>query len=323
MTENAFQTKVVAFGGGHGLAATLSALRKITSEITAIVTVADNGGSSGRLREEFKSLPPGDLRMALAALCGDDEWGRNWAEIMQYRFTSDGSLDGHALGNLLLTALWDRDGDPIQGLDRVGELLKVVGRVLPMALEPLDIEGVFRNWEGQHVIRGQTEVAVSKGALEELRLIPENPTATKEGLRAIAEADFITIGPGSWFSSVLPHVLVKQQLTALMESKAKKVLILNLDASNFHSGDEFAGNSPAEHLRVLQRFAPGLKCEIALIDRSIAEQNGALNELEDLVADMGGRVIVADLALNPGSKHHDPAKLFSAFSHIFASEMLR
>ncbi|MEY3345610.1 MAG: hypothetical protein RLZZ581_404 [Actinomycetota bacterium] len=323
MTETFSQTKVVALGGGHGLAATLSALRKLTSDITAIVTVADNGGSSGRLREEFKSLPPGDLRMALAALCGDDEWGRNWAEIMQYRFTSDGSLDGHALGNLLLTALWDRDGDPIQGLDRVGELLKVVGRVLPMALEPLDIEGVFRNWEGQHVVRGQTEVAVSKGALEELRLIPDNPTATPEGLHAIAQAEFITIGPGSWFSSVLPHVLVKQQLTALMESKAKKVLILNLDASNFHSGDEFAGNSPAEHLRVLRRFAPGLRCDFALIDESIAEQNGALDELEDLVADMGGRVIVADLALNPGSKHHDSAKLFSAFSHIFASEMLR
>ena len=99
--------KVVALGGGHGLAATLSALRKITTELTAIVTVADNGGSSGRLRKEFNSLPPGDLRMALAALCADDEWGRSWAEIMQYRFTSKGGLDGHALGNLLLTALWD------------------------------------------------------------------------------------------------------------------------------------------------------------------------------------------------------------------------
>lgn len=323
MTEASRQTKVVALGGGHGLAATLSALRKLTSEITAIVTVADNGGSSGRLRAEFNSLPPGDLRMALAALCGDDEWGRNWAEIMQYRFTSEGSLNGHALGNLLLTALWDRDGDSIEGLDRVGQLLKVVGRVLPMALEPLDIEGVFRNWEGQHVVRGQTEVAVSKGVLEELRLIPDNPTATPEGLNAIAQAEFITIGPGSWFSSVLPHVLVKQQLDALLKSKAKKILILNLDASNFHSGDEFAGNSPAEHLRVLQRFAPGLKCEIALLDNSIAEQNGALQELEELVAEMGGRVVVADLAASLGSKHHDPAKLFSAFSHIFATEMLR
>ena len=144
---------MVSLGGGHGLAAALRALRKVTTNITAIVTVADNGGSSGRLREEFDSLPPGDLRMALAALCSDDEWGRGWAEILQYRFTSQGALDNHALGNLLLTALWDRDGDPVQGIDRVGELLKVIGRVLPMATTALDIEGTFRTWEGSHVIQ--------------------------------------------------------------------------------------------------------------------------------------------------------------------------
>ena len=135
--------KVVALGGGHGLAATLTALRQFTSEITAIVTVADNGGSSGRLRQEFPIMPPGDLRMALAALCGDDDWGRSWAEIMQYRFTSEGELNGHPVGNLLLAALWDRDGDTVAGLDRVGSLLKVIGRVLPMADQPLDIEATF------------------------------------------------------------------------------------------------------------------------------------------------------------------------------------
>jgi len=113
--------KVVALGGGHGLAATLNALRLITDDVTAVVTVADNGGSSGRLREEFHSLPPGDLRMALAALCSDDEWGRGWADILQYRFTSGVPLNGHALGNLLLQALWDRDGDPVAGIARVGE----------------------------------------------------------------------------------------------------------------------------------------------------------------------------------------------------------
>ena len=137
--------KVVALGGGHGLAATLTALRSVTSNITAVVTVADNGGSSGRLREEFPIMPPGDLRMALAALCGDDAWGRDWADIMQYRFTSDGPLNGHALGNLLLAALWDRDEDVVVGLDRVGALLKVVGRVLPMTAEPLTIEATFEN----------------------------------------------------------------------------------------------------------------------------------------------------------------------------------
>jgi uncharacterized cofD-like protein len=315
--------KVVALGGGHGLAASLSALRQITPNLTAIVTVADNGGSSGRLREEFNSLPPGDLRMALAALCANDEWGRSWAEIMQYRFTSQGALDGHALGNLLLTALWDRDEDPVKGLEKVGALLKVVGQVLPMAPVPLDIEGVFKSWDGTHVVRGQKEVAVAKGSLEDLRLIPGDVSPTPEGLSAIAEADFITIGPGSWFSSVLPHVLVKAQLSAIQESKAKRILVLNLDATENHTGDEFAGSSPAEHLRVLQRFAPNLKCDVALIDESLAAQSSVLPELENLVFAMGGKVNVANLASHPGSNHHDAHKLFSAFSHIFQSEMIR
>jgi uncharacterized cofD-like protein len=145
--------KVVCLGGGHGLAATLGAMRTLTNQVTAVVTVADNGGSSGRLRSEFNSLPPGDLRMALAALCADDEWGRSWAEIMQYRFTSNGEMDNHAVGNLLLTALWDRDADPVKGLDRVGQLLKVVGRVLPMALEPLDIQGSFKTKKGIEIVK--------------------------------------------------------------------------------------------------------------------------------------------------------------------------
>jgi len=315
--------KVVALGGGHGLAATLSALRKITHDLTAIVTVADNGGSSGRLRREFNSLPPGDLRMALAALCSDDEWGRSWAEIMQYRFTSEGDLNGHALGNLLLTALWDSDSDPVKGLERVGALLKVVGRVLPMALEPLDIEGVFKTWQGTHLIKGQQEVAIGKGALEDLRLIPENPTPTSQGLDAIAQADFITLGPGSWFSSVLPHLLVVKQRQALESSAARKVIILNLDASPNAAGDELAGSSPADHLRILRRFSPNLSCDIALLDSSIAARSELLVELEGLVEAMGGRVFVADLASHPGSNHHDTEKLFLTLSHIFQAEMLR
>ena len=261
--------------------------------------------------------------MALAALCGDDEWGRSWAEIMQYRFTSSGELNGHALGNLLLTALWDRDEDPVHGLDRVGALLKVVGRVLPMALEPLDIEGVFKTWEGTHVVRGQKEVAVAKGTLEDLRLIPEKPTPTHEGLAAISQADFITLGPGSWFSSVLPHLLVGAQRNAIESSSAKRIIILNLDAAPHMHGDELAGSSPADHLRVMRRFAPLMTCDIALVDSSIAAQASVLSELDELVAAMGGRVFVADLASHSDPNHHDPEKLFSAFSHIFQSEMLR
>ena len=301
----------------------LSALRQLTPEITAIVTVADNGGSSGRLRSEFNALPPGDLRMALAALCADDEWGRNWADLMQYRFTSDGDLNGHAVGNLLLAALWDRDGDPIKGLDRVGALLKVVGRVLPMSLTPLDIEGTFKNWQGTQVIRGQKEVAVGKGSLENLVLIPPDAKATKEGLASIADADWLTFGPGSWFSSVLPHLLLKEQIEAIVDSRAKKMIFLNLDANPSATGDEFAGNSPAEHLRLLRIFAPELGCDIAVVDQSIMTHAEMSSALEAIVKEMGGRLIVADLATSPGSNHHDPRKLVSVFRNIFAGEMLR
>jgi uncharacterized cofD-like protein len=192
-----------------------------------------------------------------------------------------------------------------------------------MALEPLDIEGTFKTWEGTHVVRGQKEVAVAKGTLENLALIPTNPTPTKEGLDAIAQADFITIGPGSWFSSVLPHVLVGAQRDALIQSSARKVIVLNLDAAPHMRGDELAGSSPADHLRVLQKYAPGLGCDIALVDKSIGSQSQLLSELDELVAAMGGRVFVADVAMESEPNHHDHAKLFSAFSHIFQSEMIR
>src|SRR5215475_12988381 len=152
--------RVVALGGGHGLAASLSALRRVTEQITAIVTVADDGGSSGRLREELGVLPPGDLRMALAALCGDDEWGRTWSEVVQHRFRSGGELHDHAVGNLLIVALWERLGDTVAGLDWVGRLLDAHGRVLPMASVPLDIEATIDGPGGSpRVVHGQVAVA--------------------------------------------------------------------------------------------------------------------------------------------------------------------
>ena len=128
--------RVVALGGGHGLSASLSALRRVTRELTAVVTVADDGGSSGRLRREFGVLPPGDLRMALAALCGDDAWGTTWSRVVQHRFTGDGELHGHAVGNLLIVALWELLGDPFRALDWVGRLLGAHGRVLPDVVGP-------------------------------------------------------------------------------------------------------------------------------------------------------------------------------------------
>jgi uncharacterized cofD-like protein len=303
--------KVVALGGGHGLAATLTALRSFTSKITAIVTVADNGGSSGRLREEFPILPPGDLRMALAALCSDDEWGRSWAEIMQYRFTSDGDLNGHAVGNLLLAALWDRDEDTVAGLDRVGALLKVIGRVLPMATNPLDIEATFENSIGTKIVQGQAEVATTKGRLKSLRIIPENPKAYPEALSAIAEAQWITMGPGSWFSSVIPHLLVPAQRDAIISSKAKKILLLNLDTSDKSAG-EYAGYSPLEHLQILSTYAPGLHFDCVVIDQSSDGQS----QLREHLSTLGSELVIADLRSDGAPLHHDVKKLGQLFAHI-------
>lgn len=310
--------KVVALGGGHGLAATLTALRSITSDITAVVTVADNGGSSGRLREEFPIMPPGDLRMALAALCGDDTWGRDWAEIMQYRFTSEGPLNGHALGNLLLAALWDRDEDVVIGLDRVGALLKVVGRVLPMTAEPLTIEATFENNGTVVEAVGQVAVATTAGRLQELRMKPENPSTRPEVLAALAEADWITMGPGSWFSSVLPHLLVPSLRNAIAQSPAKKILLLNLDsnASDAKVG-EYAGYSPREHCEILRRYAPDLQFDLVVADQNLVGRH----ELQDYLATIGTSYLEADLRDKEVTIHHDGQKLASTFAHI-ARELL-
>ncbi len=310
--------KVVALGGGHGLAATLSALRALTHEITAIVTVADNGGSSGLLRDEFKTLPPGDLRMALAALCSDDDWGRNWAQILQYRFTSSGPMNSHAVGNLLLTALWDRDGDAVAGIAQVGDLLKIIGRVLPMALDPLDIEGTFLQNGVAEVVRGQVEVALAKGELQALRLIPENPRATPEALRAIEDADWITIGPGSWFSSVMPHFLLKEQAAAISNSKAKKIIVLNLP-ENIKEG-EFAGSSAQKHLELVLAHTPALQIDFAIADEAVVAQGTGLS---DYVASLGGKLISADVGQLPGGNQHDVAKMSRTFSHIFEGTLLK
>lgn len=320
--------KVAALGGGHGLAVTLKALRSITSEITAIVTVADNGGSSGRLREEFPIVPPGDLRMALAALCADDSWGRNWADIMQYRFTSDGPLDGHAVGNLLLAALWDRDEDVVAGLDQVGALLKIVGRVLPMTAQPLSIEATFDHYGEIIEAHGQVAVATTQGRLQSLRLSPDNPDVREEVISAITEADWITMGPGSWFSSVLPHLLVPSLRDAITQSSAKKILLLNLDTNKIDTGKldtgkglsgggEFAGYSPREHCEILFQYAPDLHFDLVVAD----SHQSQMSELRDILDSRGSAFYEGDLRESIAEFHHSELKLASTFAHI-AREIL-
>lgn len=312
---NAFDSiPVVAMGGGHGLAATLTALREITSDITALVTVADNGGSSGRLRREFGVMPPGDLRMALAALCSDDEWGRGWAQVLQHRFVSDGELHGHSVGNLLLTALWEIYADPVSGLSKVGELLRVVGKVLPMSSIPLEIEAQVRDQGSNEVstVRGQSEVALARGIIESVRLIPDSPPTHPDALAALDRAEWVTLGPGSWYSSVMPHLLLPETRAALARTQARKLLLLNLVAP--HPGDEAAHLAAAGRLAFLHEHAPDVRFDVVLADPSILTA-----ELEEYVATIGAELIVRDLAHAPTSDQHDPKKVVSALKAIMTT----
>ncbi|WP_210437665.1 gluconeogenesis factor YvcK family protein [Nocardioides xinjiangensis] len=311
----------VALGGGHGLFATLSALRRLhddltIDDLTAVVTVADNGGSSGRLRGEFGVLPPGDLRMALAALCGDDEWGRTWADVVQHRFAGEGEMNGHVVGNLLIVGLWELMGDPVRALDWVGRLLGAHGRVLPMATTPMDITARVRGADPAEpgsvsVVRGQVEVATTAGRIESVALVPEAPEACAEAVEAILAAEWVVLGPGSWFSSVIPHLMVPGLRRALAETAARLVVVLNLEAQ----AGETTGFGPADHLAVLFEHAPDLSVHAVLVDASALADDHP--RLEKAVADRGARLVVADVAV-PGEPRHDPERLAAAFREIVA-----
>lgn len=307
--------KVVAFGGGHGLSASLAALRRVTDNLTAVVTVADDGGSSGRLRRELGCLPPGDLRMALAALCSDDQEGRTWASVLQSRFTGEGTLAGHAIGNLLIAGLWQQLGDPVAGLDMVADLLRTRGRVLPMSSTPLEIEAdVLGLDDGMpdelSTLSGQAAVASTAGTVQAVRIIPESAPARQEAVDAIMDADSIVLGPGSWFTSVIPHLLVADLAEAITSTTAQRVLVLNIAPA-----DETRGFSASRHIELLAEHAPTLRLDVVIADDGFACTDKHLGRY---VASLGARLEVADLGMRDGSPRHDTNRLASVFSEVLA-----
>ncbi|WP_214402628.1 gluconeogenesis factor YvcK family protein [Pseudonocardia lacus] len=311
--------RAVALGGGHGLHATLSALRLLTDRVTAVVTVADDGGSSGRLRRELGVLPPGDLRMALAALAATDEGGQRWASVVQHRFGGTGALAGHAVGNLLLAGLIDVLRDPVAALDEVGALLGVRGRVLPMSCDPLDIEadvsGLGDTPDEEYRIRGQVAVASTPGRVRRVHLRPERPQACPEVLEAVHGADVLLLGPGSWFSSVIPHLLVPDLREALVTTRARKVVVLNL----VPEPGETAGFSPEQHLAVLSEHAPELRVDAVIADKAAVGLPDRLRRAARVVLSPGGRVHVAPVAAaDPVVPRHDPAALAQAIGAVLA-----
>lgn len=297
--------RIAALGGGHGLSASLSALRTLTDTLTAIVTVADDGGSSGRLRDELHVPPPGDLRMALSALCEDTEWGRTWRDVLQHRFTTDGPLDGHSLGNLLIAGLWDRTGGVVEGLDWVGRLLRSHGRVLPLANEPLKISAEVSEAETVRVVEGQVAVATAPGRITRVWIEPDNPEVPEETRTAIREAHLVALGPGSWYSSVLPHFLVPAVASELVQASARAVLTLNIA----HVDDETRGTGRSDDVAALQRVAPDFVPAVVLVDESHAMEPGLLPLLER----WGSVALIRDLCLEGSVDRHDPEALAEAY----------
>ncbi|GAA3615547.1 uridine diphosphate-N-acetylglucosamine-binding protein YvcK [Marihabitans asiaticum] len=315
LTPRGTYPQVAALGGGHGLAATLSALRHISEQVTAVVTVADDGGSSGRLRQEFGVLPPGDLRMALTALCDDSEWGHTWSEVLQHRFPGAGQLGQHALGNLLIVSLWQLNEDPVAGLDLVGRLLQARGRVLPMSAVPLELRAQVRGVDPQHpervdIVTGQVQIATTAGTVESIAVLPEAPPARVEAVEAVRAADAVVLGPGSWFTSVLTHLLVPDLRRALVETQAHKILTLNLELST----GETQGFSVVRHLETLREMAPELQVDTVLVDAGLLR--GAHDDVHEACARIGAVLELHQVARPGHPGHHDALRLAAAYRDI-------
>ena len=306
---------VVALGGGHGLAASLTAWRTLAGELTAVVTVADDGGSSGRIRREMPVLPPGDLRMALAALAGADDGLQDLASLMQHRLGGTGVLAGHPVGNLVLTGLTEmHGGDTVRALDTLCRLLGAEGRVLPMADVPLDLVAIVDTVDpddpqrSRH-IRGQVAIATSPDRVRSIRVTPADPPVHPDVLAAISRADVVCLGPGSWYTSVLPHLLVPRLRAALAATTAHVVVVLNLEPQAGET-DDF---SPEQHLRVLHDPLQGVPLHTVVADESsVVDRRGLLSAVREFGADL----VLAPVAVPEGPPRHDPRLLAAALATV-------
>jgi uncharacterized cofD-like protein len=289
--------RVVALGGGHGLAVALQAIRRYAGTTTAVVSVADDGGSSGRLRRDLGVAAPGDLRKCLVALASGDG---PWPAAFEHRFDS-GELAGHALGNLMLVGLADSLGDLTAALDELGRLLGAVGRVLPATIDPVSVKA----YVGGRPVVGQVlvESTAATGTVQRVELVPADPPATPGALAAIAAADQIVIAPGSLYTSVLAAVCVPEICAAIERAPGRVVQVCNLQPDA-----ETAGLDGTEHLRVL--IDHGVRVDAVLHDPA-----AALAVSETAVRSLGVAPVAASVATGDGTGH-DPAKLAQALAAL-------
>jgi uncharacterized cofD-like protein len=305
--------RVVSIGGGTGLSALLQGLKQYTAQgapeldLTAVVTVTDDGGSSGRLRREFAVLPPGDIRNCMVALSEDSAL---LSRLFQYRFQAGRGLKGHSFGNLFLMALTQVMGDFPEAVKASSEVLKIAGRIYPSTAANVSLEATLAS--GARVV-GETRISHSRQKIQSVRLNPRKVRPLAATLNAIAEADVITLGPGSLFTSVIPNLLVEGIPAAIRRSPAVKVYFVNLmwqpgETSNFRASD---------HIRAIHKHAAGKLLDYAVVNirpiplavRKRYARESALpvdNDIDNIFK-MGLKVMAGKLAQLSDKVRHDPS----------------
>lgn len=308
--------KIVVVGGGTGLGTILRGLKKLTSHLTAIVTVADDGGSSGRLRYEFGILPPGDIRSCLVAMANLEPL---MERLMQYRFGGDSDLTGHNFGNLFLTAMTDITGDFETAIKESSKVLAVSGQVIPATLEDVVLKGELIDGS---VINGESNISKSKLPIKRIYLEPEDIRPVPEAINAINEADIIILGPGSLFTSIIPNLLVKEIAIAIKNSPATKIYICNA----MTQPGETDNYTASDHIKaIINHAGPGLM-DIALINtEEIPEEvleryaeEGAAPVLADLekIKQMGLTPLGAKIIVKSNLIRHDADKLAKIINRL-------
>ena len=305
----------MSVGGGTGLSTLLSGLKSYVGKesvsyastlghkydswietLTAVVTVTDDGGSSGRLREEFQILPPGDIRNCMVALAEDEHL---LTKLFQYRFESEGDLSGHSFGNLFLAALADVTGDFLEAIKVSSEVLAIKGRIFPSTVEDI---ALVAELEDGRVIRGETNIVESRSSIKRLRLSSDNCQPLPETLEAIKHADIITIGPGSLYTSIIPNLLVDGIVEAMSDSPALKIYICNI----MTQPGETDGFDAEDHLRVLFDYSPNLELDYALVNSAPIHDELREKYLADGAAQVEcGAAFGSGLGSGPGTELDD------------------
>ena len=305
--------QIVTIGGGHGLATLLRGLKMYTRNLTAVVTVADDGGSSGRLRESFGILPPGDIRNCLAALSNDE---RMLTQLFQYRFSSSGELEGHSFGNLFITALADITGSFEGAVAESGKVLSVNGRVLPATLHDVKLVADMQlpNSLNQVRVEGESRIPKMAGRVHRIWLEPNDAPAYPPVLKALLNAEMIVVGPGSLYTSLLPNLLVQDVLGAIHASRAVKVYVCNI-VDQAGETDSF---SCSDHIRVLEEHVGDNLFDVLLCNDNFS---GQLDEKDQWVeiddkTRSDPRAKYADLINESHPWRHDSNKLANTLIEI-------